>query len=67
MTPTAAIARPPFPLLQVRRLALALACTFHPQHFAEVERQLGDEEQWAVDDELMAAAQTVAGSAYASG
>lgn len=50
---------------QVRRLALALACTFHPRHFEDLERQLGDEEQWAVDEELLAAVQAVAGLAYA--
>lgn len=55
----------PCPACQVRRLALALGRTFHPQHLDELERQLGDEEQWAVDDELLAAAQAVAGLAYA--
>lgn len=53
------------PARQVRRLALALGRTFHPQHLDELERQLGDEQQWAVDDELLAAAQAVAGLAYA--
>lgn len=64
--PHLSIPRLPVHPIQVRRLALALVWTFwgegSPQ-VAAVERELGDESRWGVDDELLQAAQAVAGLA----
>lgn len=54
----------PCAALQVRRLALALVRTFWgagSAAAAELERELGDEAEWGMDDTVLEAAQAVAG------
>lgn len=67
-TPTRRTAACPQParLLQVRRLAVALARTFHgprSRQAAAVEAGLGGEERWAAHEQLLDAAQAAMGLA----